>query len=447
MTLGDCVVKDVRGRRAAFKGTLAEALQSSSPVTRESLASHGDRQSEYEFQIVSDPTSSRQSRPGARSASATGTGGPSEAQRGPCVPSRLDCRRCRGGKLAQRFLVGTCDLDAINRLTLAAKPSSTHPSYAQVARAAMVAPGIGSVGNEVGGAGGRSFGTGRGGGRAGGGGGTRGGRHGYGTAHGFVYNQEIGDGVHFSGPRFNPNLGAHPNFGPWWDYERGRRGRFGGNGDRGWNGGFHRGRNYQRLAPHRNQQRPPPAAPQQHEGLHHPTNQQQQPQVFQHQVMPQQLLPQLQTVTQNLPQQHAPPQQQGDLQQPVPNPHIPVQQSGSQQQYTSQDPPVVSNTVSSAMQAPQYTLQAPPVMTMLSTALPWTGVKQRQGAIAEHQQMTETGTGAMQGVSTGSQIIQGSSSVGGPTDVRVEIAVVEQGPLQKLGAPVQNVNWGPLMNG
>jgi hypothetical protein len=121
--------------------------------------------------------------------------------------------------------------------------------------------------------------------------------------------------------------------------------------------------------------------------------------------MPQQLLPQQQTVTQNLPQQHAPPQQQGDLHQPVLNPHIPVQQPGSQQQYTSQDPPVVSNTMLSAMQAPQYTLQAPPMMTMLSTALPGTGVKQRQGAIAEHQQMTETGTGAMQGVSIGSQIL------------------------------------------
>jgi hypothetical protein len=57
------------------------------------------------------------------------------------------------------------------------------------------------------------------------------------------------------------------------------------------------------------------------------------------------------------------------------------------------------------MQAPQYTLQAPPMMTMLSTALPGMGVKQRQGAIAEHQQMTETGTGAMQGVSIGSQIL------------------------------------------
>jgi hypothetical protein len=54
-----------------------------------------------------------------------------------------------------------------------------------------------------------------------------------------------------------------------------------------------------------------------------------------------------------------------------------VQQPGSQQQYTSQDPPVVSNAVWSAMQAPQYMLQAPPVMTMLSIALPGTGVKQR----------------------------------------------------------------------
>jgi hypothetical protein len=53
--------------------------------------------------------------------------------------------------------------------------------------------------------------------------------------------------------------------------------------------------------------------------------------------------------------------------------------------------------------------------------------------------MTETGTGAVQGVSTGSQIVQGSSSAGGPTDVRVENVVVETSNLGAAGASQKSV--------
>ena len=100
----------------------------------------------------------------------------------------------------------------------------------------MASPGAGGVGNDGVGVGGRGYGTGRDGGCTGGGGGaTRGGQHGYDA--GLVY-QEVDDGAPFNGHRFNPNLGAQSNYGPGWDYEQGQRGRFGGNGDRGRNGGF-----------------------------------------------------------------------------------------------------------------------------------------------------------------------------------------------------------------
>jgi hypothetical protein len=63
-------------------------------------------------------------------------------------------------------------------------------------------------------------------------------------------------------------------------------------------------------------------------------------------------------------------------------------------------------------------------MTTPSTAVSGTRVNQQQGAIAKQQQMTETDIAAVHGVSTGHQILQGSSA-GGSTDVRVENAVVQ----------------------
>jgi hypothetical protein len=97
------------------------------------------------FQSAGDPYHTRVKGPSAQSVSDIRTGGPSEAQRGPCVQSGYGRRRRRAvGKLATRFLVGTCDLDVINRRTLAATPSSIHPSYVQVVRTGMATPGAGN---------------------------------------------------------------------------------------------------------------------------------------------------------------------------------------------------------------------------------------------------------------------------------------------------------------
>jgi uncharacterized protein with beta-barrel porin domain len=62
------------------------------------------------------------------------------------------------------------------------------------------------------------------------------------------------------------------------------------------------------------------------------------------------------------------------------------------------------------------------------------GVNQQQGVIADQQQLTRTGTGAEQGVNAGSQILKGSSSAGGPTDVRIENAVVQTSNVGAVGA-------------
>lgn len=157
-----------------------------------------------------------------------GTGGPSnEAQCGPYVLTGRGRSRCRGGKLAERFLRAAFDLDVINAKTLAATPYTFPPLYAQVLTAGMATAGIGG-----GGIGGNSFDG------AGGGGGTHGGQQGHSVGYGYD------DAGNYNGPRFNPNLGTHPpHYGPGWDYDRGRRGRHGGsNGARGWNGGFRNGR-------------------------------------------------------------------------------------------------------------------------------------------------------------------------------------------------------------
>lgn len=206
MTLGACAVKDTRGHRIVLRCSLAEALQSSSPVTSRKLVNYADQRSKFENQFPSDPTLTRDKQVCGRPNSVTGTGGPPEAQRGLCHPCAGGRRRGRLGKLTTRFLLPSCDLEAINKLTLAATPTPLHPTYAQVVRVAM-ATGVGD------GAGERGYGAGRGGGRAGGGGGVaRGGRHGYGAAHGY---QEVDNDAAFNAPRFNPNLGVHPlNYGP-----------------------------------------------------------------------------------------------------------------------------------------------------------------------------------------------------------------------------------------
>jgi hypothetical protein len=117
-------------------------------------------------------------------------------------------------------------------------------------------------------------------------------------------------------------------------------------------------------------------------------------------LSPQQQLSQQHQVPQTLPQQYVPSQQQLSTQQPVPNPQISVQQPV----YTSQAPLVVS--------------------TVMTLAMPGMGVKQQQGAVVEQQQIIGKGTGVEQGVNAalmqGSQILQGSSSPDGPSDVRVD---------------------------
>jgi hypothetical protein len=242
----------------------------------------------------------------------------------------------------------------------------------------MVTPGAGGGGNDGAGAGGRGYGSGRGGGRTGGGGGAaRGGRHGYGAGHGYGYNQEIDDGARYNGPRFNPNLGAHPpNFGPGWDYERGRRGRFGGNGGRGWNGGFRQGRNYQRQAPHRDQQRTSSFGLQQQQGTQYVPNQQPQPQLLNQQHQPQQQM-QIQSQPQNA------------------------------QQHTSREPPVVS----AAHTGP--TLEAQQVK----------GVEQQMTAGKGAACTEQVKTVKMQS----SQVLQGCSSTAGASGQQVENLVIEAG--------------------
>jgi hypothetical protein len=179
--------------------------------------------------------------------------------------------KCRGGKLADRFLFANCDLAAINKKTLVATPYTFSPSYAQAVSAGMATAGADGVGSgengtEGAGIGGRGYGAGRGGVRTGGGGSLRGGRHGYCSGYGYD------DGANYNGPRFSPNFGTYlPNYGPGWEYDRGRRGRYGGGSStRGWNGGFRQSRNFQRY----NQQRvPPQGSIQQHQNPQVPNQQ------------------------------------------------------------------------------------------------------------------------------------------------------------------------------
>lgn len=55
MTLGACAVKDTRGHRIVLRCSLAEALQSSSPVTSRKLVNYADQRSKFENQFPSDP--------------------------------------------------------------------------------------------------------------------------------------------------------------------------------------------------------------------------------------------------------------------------------------------------------------------------------------------------------------------------------------------------------
>ena len=91
-----------------------------------------------------------------------------------------------------RFLLSTCDIETINKRTLAATPYSFSPSYAKVLHKGMAAAGAGAGnGNSRGASSGRGFGGGHGGGCLGGGGGgaVRGGRQGYGAR--YDYNHHI----------------------------------------------------------------------------------------------------------------------------------------------------------------------------------------------------------------------------------------------------------------
>jgi len=222
ITLGDCAVTDVHGRRPVARGTLTEVLRetsSATPATTKTTWLDVERRTSTFFQNPPDPKLMPEERPSSRSVTHAGTGGPhDEVQRGPCTLNGQGRCRCRGAKLAVRFLLKKFDLDSINRKTLAATPYSVYPSYIQVLRAGMAAPGVGGVGNggggsEGGGAGGRGLSAGCGGGCAGGGCGACGGRQGYGDGYGYNYYDE---GAHFNGPpRFNPNLRVHPpNYGP-----------------------------------------------------------------------------------------------------------------------------------------------------------------------------------------------------------------------------------------
>lgn len=99
------------------------------------------------------------------------------------------------------------------------------------------------------------------GGRIGDGGDGHGGRYSYDDGYGYNHHNDYI--ALFNGPRFNPNLGAHPpNYGPSWDYERGRGGRHDGNGGHRWNGGFWQGHNCQRHFPQWFQRVPPQGPPQ-----------------------------------------------------------------------------------------------------------------------------------------------------------------------------------------
>ena len=170
MTLGDCTATLVRDRRATAGGTLAEVLERSSPSSPAKSAHevHEDCCSSlFQNQSNLDPFSAPckqwhagsvssagtdgtcaqryvgsvfpagtgglrdacDASPCRRSIPGTETGGPSETQRGLCVLDRCGRRRARIGKLASRFLLASCDLDEINKLTLAATPSSVRLSY------------------------------------------------------------------------------------------------------------------------------------------------------------------------------------------------------------------------------------------------------------------------------------------------------------------------------
>ena len=151
ITLGDCAVTDVRGRRPVARGTLTEVLRetsSATPATTKTTWLDVERRTSTFFQNPPDPKLMPEEQPSSRSVTHAGTGGPhDEVQRGPCTLNGQGRCRCRGAKLVARFLLGKFDLDAINRKTLAATPYSVYPSYIQVLRAGMAAAGAGGVGN------------------------------------------------------------------------------------------------------------------------------------------------------------------------------------------------------------------------------------------------------------------------------------------------------------
>ena len=73
-------------------------------------------------------------------------------------------------------------------------------------------------------------------------------------------------------------------------------------------------------------------------------------------------------------------------------------------------------------------------MTTPSTALPGMGINQQQGVIVDQQHLKGTCIGAEKGANAGSQILKGSSSAGGPTDVQVENSVVQTSSVGAVGA-------------
>ena len=73
-------------------------------------------------------------------------------------------------------------------------------------------------------------------------------------------------------------------------------------------------------------------------------------------------------------------------------------------------------------------------MTTPSMAFPGMEINQQQGVIVDQQHLKGTGIGVEQGVNAGSQILKGSSSAGGPTDVQVENSVVQTSSVGAVGA-------------
>lgn len=137
VTLGDCVVRDARSNRMAKAGNLRDILHSTPacsgssepPVRTTSFPKQRSILNAIPLATANcDPCKRRSTRATFNEYIVAG-----QAAELILGPIKVGSRPTRRGTLADRFLSGCCDVEAANKLTLAANPSSCVPSYLNVA--------------------------------------------------------------------------------------------------------------------------------------------------------------------------------------------------------------------------------------------------------------------------------------------------------------------------